>query len=224
MKLLICLSVAMFLTPSVRAEDNTALGQFTLPEYEASGLTPQRVDAVFPEDAPRGGGSLYGSTFRWERDQRAAWGGGIPGLTASEGQSACGLIAAEALIRHNSNNLNLDKIVEIRNTAVRNGRWDQNNGMHGPDSEQQLLADFGVRVSAPIWSGNLYQLIRESLDRGKPVIVSTNAHYFFVEGYNNNGQLFVGYTGEVMRCGAAQMTLDQISGCGGGALALLIPQ
>ncbi len=223
MKLLICLSAAIFLIPSVYA-DNTVLGEFTLPEYNTGGLTPQRVAAEFPEDAPRGGGSLYGSTFRWERDQRAAWGSGIPGLTANEGQSACGLIAAEALIRHNSNNASLDKIVEIRNTAVRNGRWDQNNGMHGPGEEKALLADFGVQVGEPVWSGNLDQLIRESLDKGKPVIISTNAHYFFVEGYNNNGNLFVGYTGETMRCGAAQMTLGWISQCGGGGVALLIPQ
>ena len=222
MKLLICLSVAMFLTPSVYADDSTALGQFTLPEYDASGLTPQRVDAVFPEDAPRAGGSLYGSTFRWERDQRAAWGGGIPGLTSREGQAGCGPIAAEALVRFFAGDPNLNRIREIFDLAKRKGYW--NGAMQGPGSEQKLLADLGVQVSDPIWSGNLYQLIRESLDRGKPVIISTNSHYFLAEGYNNNGQLFVGHTGETKRCGAAQMSLDWISQCGGGGVALLIPR
>jgi hypothetical protein len=222
MKLFICLSVAMFLTPSVHADDNTALGQFTLPEYNVADLAPQRVAAEFPEDAPRAGGSLYGSTFRWERDQRAAWGSGIPGLTAYEAQAGCGPIAAEALVRFFAGDPNLNKIREIFNVAESKGYW--NGAMQGPGSEQKLLADLGVQVGDPIWSGNLDQLIRESLDKGKPVIVSTNHHYFFVEGYNNNGQLFVGYTGETMRCGAAQMSLDWISQCGGGGVALLIPK
>lgn len=220
MKLLTCLSIAMFLTPSVYA-DNNALGPMTLPEYNVGDIIPQRLDAVFPEDAPRGG-SLYGSTFRWERDQRAAWGGGIPGLSSYEAQAGCGPIAAEALVRFFAGNPNLNRIREIFDLAKRKGYW--NGAMQGPDSEQKLLADLGIQVSAPIWSGNFYQLIRESLDRGKPVIISTNNHYFLAEGYDSNGQLFVGYTGETMRCGAARMSLDWISQCGGGGVALLIPR
>lgn len=228
MKLLICLSAAIFLaSPAYAVLD----GEIDLPEFSGEAPAPQNMDVEFPADAvpqaPRAIGSLAGSTFNWERDQRAAWGGGIPGLTPNEGQNACGLIAAEALIRHHSNDPGLDKIVEIRDTAVRNDRWDQNNGMHGAGAEQALLGDFGIQVSAPIMVGDLgqaEQLIRESLDRGNPVIISTLRHYFFAEGYDNNGRLFVGHTGEVMKVGSAQMTLAQISQAGGGSLVLLIPQ
>jgi hypothetical protein len=188
--------------------------------------SPKAVPGViFPQGyAPRAGGSLYGSTFRWERDQRAAWGAGIPGLTISEGRGACGPIAAEALVRFVRNDSKLNMIAEIFRLAKSKGYW--NGAMQGPASERTLLADLGIQVGDPIWVSNLgpaERMIRESLDRGKPVIISTNRHYFFAEGYNNNGQLFVGYTGEVMRGGSAQMTLSEISRFGGGGLVLLIP-
>jgi hypothetical protein len=173
--------------------------------------------------APRTRGSLAGSTFRWERDQRAAWGGGIPGLTTNEAQGGCGPIAAEALVRFLAGAANLDRIREIFNLAKNKGYW--NGAMKGPASEQALLRDLGIQVGDPVWVTSLSpgeRMIRESLDRGKPVIISTNRHYFFAEGYNNNGQLFVGYTGEVMRGGYAQMTLSDISRLGNGGLALLI--
>jgi hypothetical protein len=223
MKFLISLIVAMIFSPAVYAQ--SSLDGMTLPEYNFGDLAPQYVAAEFPLDAPRAGGSLNGATFRWERDQRAAWGGGIPGLTISEAKASCGPIAAEALVRFFRNDARLNMIVDIFNLAKSKGYW--NGAMKGPASEQKLLADFGIQVGDPVWVTNFAlaeRMVRESLDRGKPVIISTNRHYFFAEGYNNNGQLFVGYTGEVMRGGSAQMTLSDISRLGNGGLALLIPR
>jgi hypothetical protein len=194
-------------------------------DFDVPGPKVARSVKVQQGHTPRAGGSLYGSTFRWERDQRAAWGGGIPGLTSYEGQGGCGPIAAEALVRLFAGNSQLNKIREIFNLAENKGYW--SGAMKGPGSEQKLLADLGIQVGDPIWISNLgpaERMIRESLDRGKPVIISTNRHYFLAEGYNNNGQLFVGYTGEVMRGGAAQMSLSEISRLGSGGLALLIPK
>lgn len=221
MKLLIGLLLSMSLTPLLHA-DNSALSQISLSEYQGAVQAPERLEAAFPEDAQqRDGTSLHGATFNWTRDQRAAWGGGIPGLTTSEAKAGCGPIAAEGMVRFFKKDPNLDMIAEVFRVAKSKGYW--NGAMQGPGSEQKLLADLGIQVSEPIWNGTEQQ-IRESLDKGKPVIISTQRHYFFVGGYNNNGQLFVGYTGQTMKCGAAQMTLSAISQCGGGSLALLIPQ
>lgn len=186
------------------------------------GDEPQAVEVSMGEPV-RARGSLIGATFEWARNQGAP----IPGMSDGDRWAACGLIAAEALARFNANNPNLDRIVEIRNTAAWNGRWDANNGMHGPDAERALLADLGMQVSGPVWVGDIGQgdqMIRDSLSRGKPVIISTLRHYFFAEGYNN-GVIFVGNTGAIMGNygGSAYMTLSQISWAGNGSLALLFP-
>lgn len=207
--------------PAIAHAEAPGLFGITLEAYE--GDEPRAVDARM--DAPlRAGGSLIGSTFEWARNQGAP----IPGLTDNERWSACGLIAAEALVRFQLNDPTLYKIAELRDIAVRHGRWDQNNGMHGPGAEQALLTDIGLLVSNPVWISDIGQgdmMIRDSLSRGKPVIISTLRHYFFAGGYKN-GVIFVGYTGAIMGNygGSAYMTLSQISSAGNGSLALLIPR
>ena len=198
---------------------------WTEADYDIPGLKGVSDVKSAQGDSPRAGVSLAGSTFRWERDQRAAWGAGIPGLTTYEAQGGCGPIAAEALVRFLAGNPKLDKIREIFSLAKAKGYW--NGAMRGPASEQALLKDLGIKVSDPVWVSTLgpaERMIRGSLDKGKPVIISTLRHYFFVGSYNNNGQFFVGYTGETMRGGDAQMTLSEISWLGNGGLALLIPE
>ncbi|MCX5789353.1 MAG: hypothetical protein NTX64_12720 [Elusimicrobia bacterium] len=189
---------------------------------------PEVPQAVFAETPgalgnPPGGPSLIGATFAWERNQ----GTPIPGMSDGDRWAACGLIAAEALDRFFVKNPNLDQVVNIRNTAAVNGLWDANSGMHGPAAEQALLADIGLQVDLN-QVGDLnraQQTIIQSLQRGKPVIISTLRHYFFAEGYNN-GLFFVGHTGEVMGNygGSSQMTLWQISQAGNGSVTLLIPR
>jgi hypothetical protein len=227
MKLVIWLSAAMFLTPSAHA---ILGGQIDLPEFNGGAPAPQRIDAAFPAEtgASRSGGSLIGSTFEWARNQQAAWGAGIPGLTTSEGRAACGPIAAEALVRFFANDPNLDKIAEIFNYAKNTGLW--NGAMQGAEAERKLLVHYNIQVDNVIWVSDLGSgetQIVGSLRQGKPVIISTNRHYFFVEGYNEGSRrFFVGYTGQIMGNygGTAQMTLSQISNAGNGALALLIPK
>ncbi|MCX5789816.1 MAG: hypothetical protein NTX64_15140 [Elusimicrobia bacterium] len=186
---------------------------------------PQAVPADIPAAPPNppDAAPLIGATFAWERVQGAP----IPGLTDNERWAACGLVAAEGLDRFFAKDPKRNRIVEIKNIAAARGRWDQNSGMHGPPAEQALLADIGLQADMSS-AGDLnsaQQAIIQSLQRGKPVIVSTLRHYFFAEGYNN-GLFFVGHTGEVMGNygGSARMTLWQISQAGNGNLTLLIPR
>ena len=184
---------------------------------------PQAVPANIPAAPanPPDAAPLIGATFAWERVQGAP----IPGLTDSERWAACGLVAAEGLDRFFAKDANLDKIVEIKNIAAANGLWDENSGIHGPLAEQTLLANLGIQVDVnPVGDlSSAEQTVIQSLQRGKPVIISTLRHYFLAEGYSN-GLLFVGHTGEVMRGCGPQMTLSQISQAGNGNLTLLIPR
>ena len=184
---------------------------------------PQAVPADIPAAPanPPDAAPLIGATFAWERVQGAP----IPGLTDSERWAACGLVAAEGLNRFFAKDPNLDRIVEIKNIAAANGFWDENSGMHGPPAEQALLANLGIQVDINSVGdlGSAEQTVVQSLQRGKPGIISTLRHYFLAEGYSN-GLFFVGHSGEVMRGYGPQMTLSQISQAGNGSLALLIPR
>ena len=187
------------------------------------GVEPQAVE--FRVTAPGAcGASLIGSTREWARDQRAAWGPGIPGLTQYEAQRACGPIAVEALLRFNANNPDLNMIADIFNYAKDHGLW--RGSMQGPGSEQKLLEHYGIEVHDAMWGLRLREAsdkIIASLACGKPVIISTLSHYFFVEGYGN-GLFFVGHTGRSKRGGAARMTISDIYWKGGDPLVLLIPK
>ncbi|HOW90442.1 MAG TPA: hypothetical protein PL037_09170 [Elusimicrobiales bacterium] len=178
----------------------------------------------FRKSAPRVGESLIGSKFEWARDQGAP----IRGcMTPSERMAACGPIAAEAMLRFLEKDPELDKICDIWSTAKNKGTW--KGAMQGPDwaGERGLLKAIGIEAEL-VWVTNLAageRLLRESLEDGKAVIISTQRHYFFASGYNA-GKIYVGYTGKIMGNygGTAQMTLSEISSAGKGSLALLIPK
>ena len=192
---------------------------------------PAGIEADFPQDAASRApeGSLFNSTFRWERNQAAA-------PTWDLQRAGCGLIAAEALLRFFKKDPGLDKIVEIKNTALKNGWWlapggPLSAGMTDRNAEknlvERLFRDNGVNVQVDLIPHTDFaadsRLIRESLDRGKPVIINTSAHYFFAEGYDNNGNLFVGYTGTI-KTGQAHMRLENISGSSGGVINFIVPR
>ena len=170
------------------------------------------------------GSSLIGATFNWERSQHLP----IDGLTTTQRLSACGLIAAEALQRFLAKKPNLDNIVPIMNLAVTHGLWASGQGMHGPAAEHQLLSDMGVKADLVYVSGlsSIEQKIIGYLKEGKPVIVNTPRHYFFVEGYAD-GKFFVGHTGEIMSgfdsAAGPQMTISHINYAGNGISALIVP-
>ena len=186
-----------------------------------------RVEATFPQDDDASrvpNGSLYGSTVKWERNQASA-------PTYDLQSAGCGLIAAEALLRFFKNDHGLDKIMEIRNIASKAGYWTASDGMTDRNAErnlvERLFRENGVNVQVDLVPHTDFatsgRLIRESLDRGKPVIINTKQHYFFAEGYNNSGYLYVGYTGTI-KTGQEQMRLENISGSSGGLINFIIPK
>lgn len=208
-----------FPAPAIAGANPLSLFGTSAGSYD--GAEPQAVEFKL-EGESRAGRSLIGSTFEWARDQ----GSNIPGLTASQRMAACGPIAAEALVRFFANAPHLDRIVEIFNYARHNDLW--NGAMRGPEAERKLLAQYNIQVDQVLWISDLAsgeRQVRESLERGKPVIISTNRHYFVAQGYYN-GRFFVGHTGNIVAQygGSAQMTLSQIKSAGNGGLALLIPR
>ncbi len=184
------------------------------------------VEATFPQDdiSRAAKGSLFGSPFKWERNQATA-------PTWDLQRAGCGLIAAEALLRFFKNDPGLDKILEIRNIASQSGFWTAQDGMTDRNAErnlvERLFRDHGVNAQVDLVPhsdfGTDTRLIRESLDRGKPVIINTSQHYFFAEGYDNNGNLFVGYTGTI-KTGQTHMKLENISWSSGGVINFIIPR
>ncbi len=210
---------------SLAGSDSDAPVPTSLIGSDASLPAPKAVSGFsFPESyGSRDGGSLNGSTVEWARYQ----GTPIQGcMTPSERMAACGPIAAEALVRFLANNSQLNKICDIWSIAKGKGYW--NGAMQGPDfaGERGLLRDLNIETEL-VWVSNIgsgERMVRESLDQGKPVIISTRRHYFFAAGYDNNGRLFVGNTGKIMSNygGTERMTLSQISSAGNGSLALLL--
>ncbi|HOW89177.1 MAG TPA: hypothetical protein PL037_02765 [Elusimicrobiales bacterium] len=221
MRLPVYLALAFLVhAPIPAAADAEPPGLFGVSAESYDGAEPKAAEFK-PIEPGVCGGSLRNSSKRWERNQ-ADW-----NLTWDIRSAGCGLIAAEALVRFNAGAPGLDKINEIKNTAVSKNLWDQNQGMHGPGmaGEQGLMDALGFQVDI-FWGLQLsviWQKVVASLNCGKPVIISTRSHYFFVEGYNDAGQLFVGYTGEI-KTGQSWMTLSEIYNSGGDPLVPLIPK
>ncbi|MCX5789763.1 MAG: hypothetical protein NTX64_14860 [Elusimicrobia bacterium] len=170
--------------------------------------------------------SLIGATFEWERSQHLP----IDGLTTTQRLSACGLIAAEALLRFVEKKPGLDDIIAIKNLAVAHDLWTSGQGMHGAVTEHELLTYMGVKTDLVPVGGSLsstQQKMIGYLQEGKPVIVDTPRHYFFVEGYSG-GKFFVGHTGEIMRgfdsSAGPEMNISHISYAGNGISSLIVPQ
>lgn len=105
-------------------------------------------------------------------------------------------------------------VAEGKKIASQLGLWDAQNGMHGLQSEVQLLARAGV--PADVGEADATRMAREAAS-GNSVIISTPNHYFVAQDFDPKTNRFnVGTTGTVYRGGATWMTLDQISQLGGG--------
>ncbi len=218
LKYFVCTALMSALAPAIAVAETPSLFGVSADSY--NGAEPQAVELKMTAPGVCGG-SLHNSGVRWERNQ-GEW--NLPYDIRSAG---CGLIAAEALVRFNAGVPDLDKIYEIKNTAASKNLWDQNQGMHGPGmaGEQGLLDALGIQVDI-FWDLKLsviQQKVVESLKCGKPVIISTRSHYFFAEGYNDSGQFFVGYTGEI-KTGRSWMTISDMYNSGGDPLVPLIPK
>lgn len=141
--------------------------------------------------------------------------GSDQGLTTAEAYSACGPAAAVAFARAAGRNPTLR---EATNLAVSVG-WNSNAGMAGAGSEKALMGKLGV--NAELDPNSDWNRIQQTAQSGKPVAISTAAHYFVANDYNpTTQQYYVGASGRALRGGSDWMTRAQIEqrGAANGAL------
>lgn len=125
--------------------------------------------------------------------------------------SLCGPVAATMAAQRYGPNWT---VAQAKALAVKNGLWDAGTGMHGLDSEVQLLN--GMGISARTGPASQAALAADAAAGNTPII-STNRHYFVLKGYNpQTGQFDTDTTGTVLKGGSRWLTLDQIAALGGG--------
>ncbi|MBI5200496.1 MAG: hypothetical protein HY925_02820 [Elusimicrobia bacterium] len=205
-------------------------GGFAAPRAPSAPIPlPAASQPAEPGRSPVATGSLLDNEFDFARAQAKA--ADFPGWRNGDRYSACGLIAAEALQRAVERNPELDRIDEVREIAVDRRLWDANVGMHGLGAEHALVGLVGVDAAkVSLWMNSradfseLNDTIFHALEEGKPVIVSTTRHYFFIQGWSD-GKFFVGHTGEIMSAygGKPYMTLSSIASAGAAITGILIP-
>jgi hypothetical protein len=111
----------------------------------------------------------------------------------------CGPIAAVAASRYAGKPVSL---AEARKLASDNNHYTPGGGMHGPDSEVALLKDLGIasHTEAPV----NWEKVKQQVQSGKPVIISTPQHYFVIEDYNANTGKF--------ECGNSALAMNESRG------------
>jgi len=133
----------------------------------------------------------------------------------SDQWSLCGPIAAVAASRATGKPVSLE---QARSIALQGGNYTPGDGMHGAESEVRLLKDLGIpsHTETPV----NWDKVKEQVQSGKPVIVSTPNHYFVIEGYNENtGKFDCGNSALAMKAsGGTQTEISpaELASWGGG--------
>jgi hypothetical protein len=123
---------------------------------------------------------------------------GDPSLTAEEAVSACGPAAAVAFARTWGRNPTLREALDLAKTVG----WTQAGGMNGLANQEKLVRgmaakygiDPGVKTvyGTPDWDAVIHDAMN-----GNPVTVSTNIHYYVIDGYDpQTGRFHVGQSGQ----------------------------
>ncbi|HYH98495.1 C39 family peptidase [Hyalangium sp.] len=139
----------------------------------------------------------------------------------SDQWSLCGPIAAVAASRATGKPVSLE---QARSVALQGGNYTPGDGMHGAESEVRLLKDLGIpsHTETPV----NWDKVKEQLQAGKPVIISTPAHYFVIEGYNEKtGKFDCGNSALAMKAsGGTQTELSpsELASWGGGTPTAII--
>jgi hypothetical protein len=123
----------------------------------------------------------------------------------------CGPVAATIAAQRYGPNWT---VAQAKQIAVENGLWDPSVGMHGLESQVTLLKKMGIgAASGPADQ----QRLAQDAQSGNTPIISTNRHYFILQGYDpQTGRFDTGTTGTVLKGGSRYLTLDQIASLGGG--------
>lgn len=127
-------------------------------------------------------------------------------LTTAEAYSACGPAAAVAFARLNGRNPTLSEALEI----AKGTGWTAGGGMNGVHNQKRLLDKMGIPHQLETAADA--RKIVEQVASGRPVIISTAAHYYVADDYDPaTGKVHVGNTGLARKGGGAWMTVDEIA-------------
>jgi len=172
---------------------------------------------IAPAASPQvldGGSAFIGPVATIPAAPGLSLGGGRPsqfalGLNPIDAYAACGPAAAIAFGRWWGVDLSIGQVMSV---ATR-GLWDANSGMYGVAAEQQLLARLNLpsRLEPINWAN-----VTAEAAAGRPVILDTPGHYYFVDGVRTNVNGIpvyrVGTSGTDLRGGSDWMTAGQING------------
>lgn len=125
--------------------------------------------------------------------------------------SLCGPVAAViAATRHGAQ----WTVAQAKRIAQGSNLWDAGNGMHGLQSEVDLLNS--MNVSARTGQADQQSLAADAAAGNTP-IVSTNKHYFILTNFDpDTGKFDTTTTGTALASGSQQLTLSEIERLGGG--------
>lgn len=106
-------------------------------------------------------------------------------------------------------------VAQAKGIATKLGLWDAGNGMHGLQSEVDLLKQAGVDASTG--AADETRLAKDALSGNTP-IVSTDGHYFVLQGYDpQTGKFDTGTTGsdKIFKGGSRWLTLGEMQNLAG---------
>lgn len=110
----------------------------------------------------------------------------------------CGITATRALLRSHGMDASQDELFDDAVAGNFHSGRAPGHGWNGPYKMVDYLQSFGLDAHMqPFSQSNL----EADLSEGKPVIVSTERHYFVISGQTESGDLIGGATGEVVGLG-----------------------
>ena len=210
--------MSMMMMVATMLQQNGPMGGMTNPATgSTTGSTPGGTPGASPSPSGTPGASPSPSGTPGAAPAPSAGSAKLQGLALNQFSdlndpdegSMCGIVAAEAFARFTGKDLGIAK---IKQTAVSNNLWDADNGMHGPATELELLKKSGVNATmdegAPNWDK-----VKQEVQAGRPVIISTPAHYLVVEGYDAaTGKFDFGNTAKILKAsgGKTQYTAEEM--------------
>jgi len=123
-----------------------------------------------------------------------------------DGGSMCGIVAAAAFAKSAGKDISIPQIKEF---AINQGGWTADAGMGGSIGEVAMLNAMGVSSHE---EGLDWNKVIETVQSGKPVIITSPRHYLVVEGYDPaTGKLDFGNSAGILRAtgGETQFTIDE---------------
>jgi hypothetical protein len=174
------------LAPGVGADvQSFDFSAFNLSPTTASAFDPSQWATISPSSSTRTP-AVRTSQFTMDPEHTV--------LTSQEAAAWCGPDAAMAFAQSYGRNPTLGEAKQI---ASSQNLWSAGVGMHGPQSEAQLITDLGVPSSFEAWNQSPnWSHVQSTLSSGQPVILSTPKHYFYATQYDpNRDSYFVGTSG-----------------------------